>query len=135
MVLCAQIPPNGPQYDCRGACAVSVYDKMFKTAAGNAITACLGTVPGYWFTVAFVDTIGRVPIQFMGESWPAPACYEPSYGYDFWMHSDRGVIGCGMLDTPGFTTCYHLRLQCIPWSPVTWPSWAAPDGWLVSSSD
>jgi len=39
---------------------------MFKTAAGNAITACLGTVPGYWFTVAFVDTIGRVPIQFMG---------------------------------------------------------------------
>ena len=70
---CVQIPPNGPQYDCRGACAVSVYDKMFKTAAGNAITACLGTVPGYWFTVAFVDTIGRIPIQFMGESPPAPS--------------------------------------------------------------
>lgn len=67
-----QIPPNGPQYDCRGACAVSVYDKMFKTAAGNAITACMGTVPGYWFTVAFVDTIGRVPIQFMGESPSEP---------------------------------------------------------------
>ena len=45
---------------------------MFKTAAGNAITACMGTVPGYWFTVAFVDTIGRVPIQFMGESPSEP---------------------------------------------------------------
>ena len=74
--LHVQIPPNGPQYDCRGACAVTVYDKMFKTAAGNAITACLGTVPGYWFTVAFVDTIGRVPIQFMGKSSPAPPVNE-----------------------------------------------------------
>ncbi|KAK9846381.1 hypothetical protein WJX81_002681 [Elliptochloris bilobata] len=55
-----------PQYKCTGACAEKVYDKMFKTAAGSAITACMGTVPGYWFTVAFVDTIGRVNIQYMG---------------------------------------------------------------------
>ncbi|CAL8470991.1 g10533 [Coccomyxa elongata] len=60
------IPPFGPQYKCTGKCAEEVYDKVFKTAAGNAITACLGTVPGYWFTVAFVDTIGRVKIQYMG---------------------------------------------------------------------
>lgn len=61
-----QIPPFGPQYDCHGKCAQQVYEKMFKTAAGNAITACLGTVPGYWFTVAFVDVMGRVNIQYMG---------------------------------------------------------------------
>jgi hypothetical protein len=23
-------------------------------------------VPGYWFTVAFCDTVGRIPIQYMG---------------------------------------------------------------------
>ncbi len=34
--------------------------------AGSAITACMGTVPGYWFTVALVDTMGRVNIQYMG---------------------------------------------------------------------
>ncbi|EIE20161.1 MFS general substrate transporter [Coccomyxa subellipsoidea C-169] len=60
------IPPFGGNYTCTGKCAEQVYDKMFKTAAGNAITACLGTVPGYWFTVAFIDTIGRVRIQYMG---------------------------------------------------------------------
>jgi hypothetical protein len=37
--------------------------------AGSAITACMGTVPGYWFTVALVDTMGRVTIQYMG-AWP-----------------------------------------------------------------
>ncbi len=63
-----QIPPFGGNYTCTGKCAEQVYDKMFKTAAGNAITACLGTVPGYWFTVAFIDTIGRVRIQYMGEA-------------------------------------------------------------------
>jgi PHS family inorganic phosphate transporter-like MFS transporter len=41
---------------------------VFKTAAGNAITACMGTVPGYWFTIAFVDTIGRINIQYIGKS-------------------------------------------------------------------
>lgn len=51
---------------CSGACAVSVYNKMYKTASGNAIVAMMGTVPGYWFTVMFVDILGRIPIQFAG---------------------------------------------------------------------
>ena len=34
--------------------------------AGSAITACMGTVPGYWFTVGLVDSMGRVNIQYMG---------------------------------------------------------------------
>ncbi|CAL8470992.1 g10534 [Coccomyxa elongata] len=60
------IPPFGPEFKCTGQCAEQVYDKMWKTAAGNAITACMGAVPGYWFTVAFVDSMGRVNIQYMG---------------------------------------------------------------------
>ena len=89
----AQIPPNGPQYDCRGACAVSVYDKMFKTAAGNAITACLGTVPGYWFTVAFVDTIGCIFIRFMGVRSLALACpyFQPAPKSTSLLSSGRGA--------------------------------------------
>lgn len=35
-------------------------------ALGNAVVALIATVPGYWFTVAFIDKWGRVPIQFMG---------------------------------------------------------------------
>jgi len=52
---------------CTGACSAAVYQKVYKTAAGNAIVAMMGTVPGYFFTVAFVDVLGRIPIQFAGE--------------------------------------------------------------------
>ena len=51
---------------CTGACSAAVYQKVYKTAAGNAIVAMMGTVPGYFFTVAFVDVLGRIPIQFGG---------------------------------------------------------------------
>ena len=61
-----QIPHIDDMFTCKGKCAEQVYDKVFKTAAGNAITACMGTVPGYWFTIAFVDTIGRINIQYIG---------------------------------------------------------------------
>ncbi|KAK9804876.1 hypothetical protein WJX72_009922 [[Myrmecia] bisecta] len=53
---------------CAGKCAVAVYNKAYKTASGNAIVAMMGTVPGYWFSIAFMDYIGRVPIQFGGFS-------------------------------------------------------------------
>ncbi|KAE9306491.1 hypothetical protein PF008_g21458 [Phytophthora fragariae] len=33
---------------------------------GTAIINLAGTVPGYWFTVYFVDKWGRKPIQYMG---------------------------------------------------------------------
>ncbi|KAK9805161.1 hypothetical protein WJX72_002836 [[Myrmecia] bisecta] len=51
---------------CGGACAEAVYQKAYKTASGNAIVAMMGTVPGYWFSIAFMDYMGRVPIQFGG---------------------------------------------------------------------
>ena len=36
------------------------------TAVGNLILVCAGAIPGFWVTVALVDTVGRKPIQFMG---------------------------------------------------------------------
>lgn len=44
----------------------NVYDSLYNQAAGNLILVCAGTIPGYWFTVALVDTVGRKPIQLMG---------------------------------------------------------------------
>lgn len=44
----------------------NVYQILFNNAVGNVIIVCAGTVPGYWFTVAFVDTWGRKKIQIMG---------------------------------------------------------------------
>jgi len=41
--------------------------RVFRNAAvGNLIIVCAGSIPGYWVTVALVDTVGRKPIQLMG---------------------------------------------------------------------
>ena len=58
--------PEGGVNACKGECAEAMWRGLFKSAVGNAVVAIIGTVPGYWFTVAFVDKWGRVPIQFMG---------------------------------------------------------------------
>ncbi|KAI9894135.1 MAG: acid phosphatase pho5 [Vezdaea aestivalis] len=43
-----------------------MYHMFYNAAVGNLILVCAGAIPGYWFTVATVDTVGRKPIQFMG---------------------------------------------------------------------
>lgn len=42
------------------------WETLFKAAIGNVIISALGFLPGYWFTIAFVDKMGRKPIQLMG---------------------------------------------------------------------
>lgn len=44
----------------------NVYDIYYKTAVGNLILVCAGAIPGYWVSVATIDTLGRKPIQIMG---------------------------------------------------------------------
>ncbi|KAJ0247719.1 inorganic phosphate transporter 1-8 [Hirschfeldia incana] len=44
----------------------NVYDAAFEVAELGAIIAACSTIPGYWFTVYFIDKIGRVKIQIMG---------------------------------------------------------------------
>ncbi|KAI9019157.1 major facilitator superfamily domain-containing protein [Hyaloraphidium curvatum] len=42
------------------------FNDVWSRAVGSCIIALAGNVPGYWFTVAFVDRWGRKPIQYMG---------------------------------------------------------------------
>ena len=42
------------------------YNYLFDNAVGNILVALMGTVPGYWVTVALIDRIGRKPIQLIG---------------------------------------------------------------------
>lgn len=44
----------------------NVYERLYRVAVGNIIIVCAGAIPGYWVTVALVDTVGRKPIQLMG---------------------------------------------------------------------
>ncbi len=44
----------------------STYQFLYNTAVGNLIIVLAGAVPGYWFSVATLDIVGRRPIQMMG---------------------------------------------------------------------
>ncbi|KAF4610401.1 hypothetical protein G7Y89_g15718 [Cudoniella acicularis] len=44
----------------------NMYQVFYKTAVGNIILTLAGAIPGYWVSVAFIDTVGRKPIQFFG---------------------------------------------------------------------
>ena len=44
----------------------TVYKMLLNTAIGNMIIVLAGAIPGYWVTVATVDTLGRKPIQLGG---------------------------------------------------------------------
>ncbi|KAJ3061729.1 Inorganic phosphate transporter pho84 [Podochytrium sp. JEL0797] len=45
---------------------IDIWEAFYQVAVGNIIIACAGTVPGYWFSVALIEKMGRKPIQFMG---------------------------------------------------------------------
>jgi PHS family inorganic phosphate transporter-like MFS transporter len=49
-----------------GSDKVNAYQDAFNVAKLQAIVAICSTIPGYWFTVYFIDRIGRVKIQLMG---------------------------------------------------------------------
>ncbi|ODV67970.1 phosphate permease [Hyphopichia burtonii NRRL Y-1933] len=44
----------------------NVYWKLYNSAAGNLILICAGLLPGYWASVATVDTLGRKTVQLGG---------------------------------------------------------------------
>ncbi|KAJ8543124.1 hypothetical protein K7X08_005647 [Anisodus acutangulus] len=46
--------------------SISALREMFETSRAMFVIALLGTFPGYWFTVFFIEKIGRFKIQLMG---------------------------------------------------------------------
>ncbi|XP_020209835.1 inorganic phosphate transporter 1-11 [Cajanus cajan] len=45
---------------------MSAIDEVFQTSRAMFVIALLGTFPGYWFTVFFIEKIGRYKIQLVG---------------------------------------------------------------------
>nr|AAU84429.1 phosphate transporter 5 [Oryza sativa Japonica Group] len=45
---------------------MSALEEMFKISRAQTLVALCGTIPGYWFTVLFIDIVGRFAIQLGG---------------------------------------------------------------------
>ncbi|KAK7844251.1 putative inorganic phosphate transporter 1-7 [Quercus suber] len=47
---------------------MNAIEEVYRIARAQTLIALCSTVPGYWFTVAFIDKIGRFAIQLMVSS-------------------------------------------------------------------
>lgn len=70
----------------------SMYEIFYNTAVGNLILICAGSIPGYWVTVATVDTIGRKPIQLMGFILLTTIFIVIGFAYDKLLASNNGLL-------------------------------------------
>ncbi|PNS21263.1 Repressible high-affinity phosphate permease [Sphaceloma murrayae] len=95
----------------------NMYEIFYNTAVGNLIIVCAGAIPGYWVTVALVDTVGRKPIQIMGFSMLTFLFCLMGFGYH--KIGDKGILACYVLAQFFFNfgpnaTTFIVPGECFP---------------------
>ncbi|KAF5752387.1 inorganic phosphate transporter 1-4-like [Tripterygium wilfordii] len=63
---------------------MSALEELFKIARAQFLIALCSTVPGYWFTVAFIDKMGRFAIQLMGFFFMTVFLFALAIPYHHW---------------------------------------------------
>lgn len=66
---------------------MSAIQEVYKIAKAQTLIALCSTVPGYWFTVALIDRMGRFKIQLMGFSMMTIFMFALAIPYDHWKES------------------------------------------------
>jgi PHS family inorganic phosphate transporter-like MFS transporter len=61
---------------------MNALEEVFRIARAQTLIALCSTVPGYWFTVAFIDKIGRFTIQLMGFFFMTMFMFVLAFPYD-----------------------------------------------------
>ncbi|GAV65837.1 Sugar_tr domain-containing protein [Cephalotus follicularis] len=89
---------------------MSAYDEAFRVALLQGIVALCSTIPGYFFTVYFIDRIGRKNIQKMGFLFLALVYFAIGIPYYFYW---------GTNTNPGFIVLYGLAFFFANFGPNT----------------
>lgn len=72
------------------AASMNAVHEVFLVARAQTLIALCSTVPGYWFTVAFIDIIGRFAIQLMGFFFMTVFMFAIAIPYHHWtLHENR----------------------------------------------
>ncbi|XP_042511752.1 inorganic phosphate transporter 1-4-like [Macadamia integrifolia] len=74
------------------ASTMSALQETYMIARAQTIIALCGTIPGYWFTVAFVDYIGRFVIQLMGFFFMMVFMLGLAIPYNYWKTNHAGFV-------------------------------------------
>ncbi|KAK9945086.1 hypothetical protein M0R45_010617 [Rubus argutus] len=87
---------------------MSAIEEVYKIARAQTLIALFSTVPGYWFTVALIDRIGRFAIQLMGFFFMTVFMFALALPYDHWTHKDNRI---------GFVVMYSLTFFFANFGP------------------
>ncbi|KAJ7977250.1 Phosphate transporter [Quillaja saponaria] len=82
--------------------------EVHKIARAQTLIALCSTVPGYWFTVAFIDKLGRFAIQLMGFFFMTVFMFALAIPYDHWTHKENRI---------GFVVMYSLTFFFANFGP------------------
>lgn len=87
---------------------MNAIEEVFRIARAQTLIALCSTVPGYWFTVAFIDRMGRFAIQLMGFFFMTVFMFALAIPYDHWTHPGNHV---------GFVVIYSLTFFFANFGP------------------
>ncbi|CAI8603069.1 unnamed protein product [Vicia faba] len=87
---------------------MSALEEVYKIARAQTLIALCSTVPGYWFTVAFIDRIGRFTIQLMGFFFMTVFMFALAIPYHHWTLSGNQI---------GFVVMYSLTFFFANFGP------------------
>ncbi|KAK8674446.1 hypothetical protein V6N13_112737 [Hibiscus sabdariffa] len=88
--------------------SMNAIEEVFRIARAQTLIALCSTVPGYWFTVAFIDKMGRFAIQLMGFFFMTVFMFALAIPYDHWTHKDNRI---------GFVIMYSLTFFFANFGP------------------
>ncbi|XP_077225964.1 inorganic phosphate transporter 1-4-like [Tasmannia lanceolata] len=71
---------------------MNAIEEVYKIARAQTLIALCGTVPGYWFTVALIDYIGRFTIQVLGFSCMTVFMLALAIPYHHWTQNHIGFV-------------------------------------------
>ncbi|KAF8377036.1 hypothetical protein HHK36_030408 [Tetracentron sinense] len=88
--------------------SMSAIEELYKIAKAQTLIALCGTVPGYWFTVALIDRMGRFSIQLMGFSLMTVFMLALAIPYSHWTLPENHI---------GFVIMYALTFFFANFGP------------------
>ncbi|KAL7113085.1 hypothetical protein ACP275_04G041800 [Erythranthe tilingii] len=87
---------------------MNAIQEVFTIARAQTLIALCSTVPGYWFTVALIDVIGRFVIQLIGFFFMTVFMFALAFPYHHWIKPENRI---------GFVVMYSLTFFFANFGP------------------
>ncbi|XP_047309458.1 probable inorganic phosphate transporter 1-3 [Impatiens glandulifera] len=90
------------------AATMNAIQEVYRIARAQTLIALCSTVPGYWFTVALIDVIGRFTIQLIGFFFMTVFMFALAFPYNHWTLPENRI---------GFVVMYSLTFFFANFGP------------------